>query len=537
MAISRRTFISSSLLSMASVLPLSLADALLAQAATTVKRRDVNGTDAGAAAAVKSYRRGVQVMKGRPPHDPTSWTFQANIHAYPGSKGVMNDDPEKEFRESFPDTIPGLSAAERARRLQMARTVWNTCPHGPASFLSWHRVYLYFFERTVAAAAGDATFGLPYWNWTKDRSLPKPFWESVDGAQDKNALYWSNRNPGINGGADGSPPTRTLTQSNVRIEMLSDPILDERLQAGDTIGFGRRIEQRPHGPVHTTVGDDTGMGFFEAAARDPIFWLHHANIDRLWESWSKLPGHASPTTPSWRTDKHSFAGPDGQLTSLTTEQVLVAAQILQQGYEYDHEETLILAAGPAPTPSATVTTVAGEAPIPRSAPQPGAPAAATASQPAIAKVEAVVLSGQPKEVTLTPSGPAAAVPAGAASNDRWILVLRDLSVVQSPADSFAVYLNLPDGQATDPGRSEPAQYFVGELDFFYAARKGSSSGGRHAGHGVEAPLWERDVTAILRRQNWGGGPIRVTIVPTAGTVDPKSEPAIGSVELTRRSGG
>jgi len=535
MAVSRRTFLSSSLLSMAGTLPLGLADTLLAQAAVPVKRRDVNGTDGASTSAVKAYRRGVQVMKARSPHDPTSWTFQANIHAYPGSKGVMNSDPEKEFRDTFPNTIPGITPAERARRLQLARRVWDTCPHGPTSFLPWHRVYLYFFERIVASAAGEATLGLPYWNWTRDRSLPKSFWESIDGSQDNNALFWSNRNQGINGGADGSPPTRELTRSNVRIEMLSDPILDERLQGGDTVGFGRRVEQRPHGPVHTAIGDDTGMGFFEAAARDPIFWLHHANIDRLWESWSKITGHANPADGNWRAGTHSFVGPDGQLTTLTTEQVLIAAQILQHGYEYDHEETLVMAAGPAPTPESAVQTAAGEAPIPRSVPQPGAPAAAAPSQPPIAKADTVALSNQLKEVTLAPSGPAAALPAG--PNERWILVLKDLSVAQSPADSFAVYLNLPDGQRTHPDVSEPAQYFVGELDFFYAPRKASLSSRQHAGHAVEPPRWERDVTAILRRQNWAGGPVKVTIVPTAGSVDPKSEPIVGSIELIRRPGG
>ena len=539
MSISRRAFVSqAALTSMARALPLCLAQPLLAQAATPVKRWDVNSNNPEAAAAVQAYRRGVQVMKDRKSHDPTSWIFQANIHAYPGSKGRMNNDPEAEFRDVFPDPIPGLSTTERAQRLQVARTVWDTCPHGPTTFLPWHRVYLYFLERIVASAAGVPSFGLPYWNWTRDRSLPQPFWESVGGSQKNNALYWENRNPGINGSANGVPPTRQLSQSDVRIQMLSDPILDERLQGGNTVGFGPRIEERPHGPVHTTVGDDTGMGFFEAAARDPIFWLHHANIDRLWESWAKRPGHNNPADQNWRASTHTFVGPDGQPVSLTTGQVLIAAQILQQGYEYDREEALVMGAGPAPTPGPGIAEGEGvEAPIPRSAPQPGAAAAAQPVLPPVAKAEAVTLSNQSKQVTLAPTGPAAAVPAGVTPNERLILVLNDLSVAQSPADTFAVYLNLPDGEPINAGESEPRQYYVGNFDFFYAPRRTSTSPGQHSGHTVTAPKWRRDVTAILRRQNWNGGPLKVTIAPTAGTVDPKSEPIIGSVELVRQPDG
>jgi tyrosinase len=34
------------------------------------------------------------------------------------------------------------------------------------------------------------------------------------------------------------------------------------------------------------------------AGLDPIFWLHHSNIDRLWESWLQAAGHVNPTDES-----------------------------------------------------------------------------------------------------------------------------------------------------------------------------------------------------------------------------------------------
>ena len=66
----------------------------------------------------------------------------------------------------------------------------------------------------------------------------------------------------------------------------------------------------PHGAVHSLVGNDydefgqlvdTGwMGSFFTAGLDPLFWLHHANIDRLWEVWLRLDDSARRTRPATR---------------------------------------------------------------------------------------------------------------------------------------------------------------------------------------------------------------------------------------------
>ena len=53
-------------------------------------------------------------------------------------------------------------------------------------------------------------------------------------------------------------------------------------------------EDTPHGPVHVYVGGQKGgkggdMSDFATAARDPIFFAHHGNLDRLWEIWRAMP--------------------------------------------------------------------------------------------------------------------------------------------------------------------------------------------------------------------------------------------------------
>src|SRR4029079_15889074 len=48
-------------------------------------------------------------------------------------------------------------------------------------------------------------------------------------------------------------------------------------------GFSLRMDMTPHGAVHVRTGGE--MRSIGTSARDPIFWLHHANVDRLWNRW------------------------------------------------------------------------------------------------------------------------------------------------------------------------------------------------------------------------------------------------------------
>ncbi|KAG8819755.1 hypothetical protein FRC17_010343 [Serendipita sp. 399] len=43
-----------------------------------------------------------------------------------------------------------------------------------------------------------------------------------------------------------------------------------------------------HGTIHRWVGDDGHMSEADYAAFDPIFWLHHCNVDRLFALWQAL---------------------------------------------------------------------------------------------------------------------------------------------------------------------------------------------------------------------------------------------------------
>lgn len=77
----------------------------------------------------------------------------------------------------------------------------------------------------------------------------------------------------------------------------------------DMAGFGP-LEMFPHNKIHNCVGgivyDISGQkikdngGFMQAnlSPTDPIFFLHHSNMDRLWDVWTrKQQAYGKPTTP------------------------------------------------------------------------------------------------------------------------------------------------------------------------------------------------------------------------------------------------
>jgi len=77
------------------------------------------------------------------------------------------------------------------------------------------------------------------------------------------------------------------------------------------------------------------MSKFWTAALDPIFWLHHANIDRLWEVWrNRDPSHQTPNDNTWRSQNFDFHDSTGQIASLTVVQVLDTTAVPLR-YQYE----------------------------------------------------------------------------------------------------------------------------------------------------------------------------------------------------------
>jgi hypothetical protein len=156
--------------------------------------------------------------------------------------------------------------------------------HFDWQFVGWHRAYLYFLERIMRSPVGGGgdDLRLPYWDWENpaSRTLPAIF------APSGQSLYYAQR-------GNLSGPNWPLTDEDVDVQGL--------LAIPDFKRFGGTSVQRkpvpaifsgPHANVHNAF-DPGDMADLQYSPRDPVFYSHHANIDRLWSSWVAA-GHTNP---------------------------------------------------------------------------------------------------------------------------------------------------------------------------------------------------------------------------------------------------
>lgn len=154
--------------------------------------------------------------------------------------------------------------------------------HGAPGFLPWHRAYLLDLERELQAI--DPSVTLPYWRF--DRPAPNLFTlDFVGVANNIGTVQFSANNPFQFWRTDGVPGVNrrpffnTLTAgANVITEAAT-------LALGTTYDGFQGMEGNPHGNAHTSFG-----GFISSigtAARDPLFFLLHCNVDRLWARWQR----------------------------------------------------------------------------------------------------------------------------------------------------------------------------------------------------------------------------------------------------------
>ena len=141
---------------------------------------------------------------------------------------------------------------------------------GPA-FLPWHRYFLLEVEQELRAF--DARVTLPYWDWTRSdsRNLDAEPWESFFGGRDNTGGRFDHWNYS----RASSPPPREQLPS-------LDQVINE-LQANTYADF-RAMEFGSHVPGHTWTGGTMAGG---ESPRDPLFYLHHCNVDRLWAIWQR----------------------------------------------------------------------------------------------------------------------------------------------------------------------------------------------------------------------------------------------------------
>jgi hypothetical protein len=471
------------------------------------------------------YAKAVSAMRARADGDPTSWSYQAAMH------GSYLTPP--------------------------AHATWNQCQHGTWYFLPWHRMYLYWFERIVRAAAvaegAPADWALPYWNYgggSPANQLPpafrQPTWNPGSGAVVPNPLYTAarNANPDINAGAGLPDRVTSFSGAYGYSNFTGDPLPGfGGPQTGfshDASSFGA-LEAGPHNPIHVLVGGDatftdcsTGwMADPNCAAMDPIFWIHHANIDRLWSNWI-APGttRVDPSDSKWTDFQFTFYDETGQAVTMRAADVIDT--LTQLGYEYDDRPALALAVALAP-----------QAP---QAPQRTAVPATPRRQPPrlVAATEAAVqLRGQRTDVTVSLPPPAQDAIESATGGDAGGYVYLNVEGLDSdriPGVAYEVHVDLP--SAAQPGGDDDS--FVGLISFF-GFRRSAAGQADSPNHPLGPMTHTFDITGrvqdLRRRGLWNQEAVSVSFVPiglepppgTAGTAHDAqtgASPRVGRISIS-----
>jgi tyrosinase len=420
------------------------------------QRENVAGMDSSHPMLL-SYADAVQKMINLPESDPRNWKQQAAIHA-------------------------------------------NNCPHGNWYFLPWHRAYVLEFEEICRDLSGNPDFALPYWNWTQNNSIPGPFRQGtlLDDTRERDSVFAVTvEQPIIDS---------ILSQGDFEFFASFRPFgqndTDPRWQR-DELGAASRLEAAPHDFVHGAIGGN--MGAVLTSPLDPIFWLHHCNIDRLWAEWNAR-GHRNTSDARWTDFRlRPFDRVVGGLQDLT-----------QLGYTYD---TIAQPQLPEPSPLPTlldrardrfelmesrVATLGSEVSFPVETPQSALPLVAEA-----------VSAGD----------------VAAEGGKKVLAFVRDVEAPQDPQVTVNVFLNCPYLSAETPV-SDP--HYVGNFTFFGFH---GDHGHDHGGHGHDTKSFAFDLTETVDRLRSQESDLesRLTVqllpVPYEGRDVPPEEIKFGGVQI------
>lgn len=159
--------------------------------------------------------------------------------------------------------------------------------HGAPAFLPWHRAYILDLERELQAI--DPSVTLPYWRF--DQPAPKLFTLDFIGVSGPGgAVQFSATNPLQFWVADGAQGITRSPRNNWNPTTQPGPTV---LTEAQTLAistqyplFRSDMELNPHGTAHTRW--DGFIRTVPMAAKDPLFFLLHCNVDRLWAKWQRV---------------------------------------------------------------------------------------------------------------------------------------------------------------------------------------------------------------------------------------------------------
>jgi polyphenol oxidase len=375
---------------------------------------------------LKSAYTALRNLAQQKPDDPRSWFHQGQVHCWYCS-----------------GALDGL---------------WGQEIHGSWWFLPWHRAYLYFHEQILGALIGDPTFALPYWDWDTPGRDRFPFDAYGQPNDMSNPLYDQSRAVGPN----DRIPAGFVGPKMMKGVLGAATFTDFGGSGDQSLGQNQMgaLEGGPHGGVHVWTTDPKvdfnnpkpDMGVLASAAYDPVFFAHHANIDRVWDKWIKddPAKHANPSNTAWLQQFFFFYDQTPNWTYISNNQMLEPEALR---YRYQPPQTT--------TPSPAVVAAA-----------PAARAAVRLAQVPQLSAPVVELSQGAEPKTLTPDpvtvratfpsqgrerlmAVPSAAPAASGAQQKVILRIEGVEIPANHGALINVFLNQPNATAAtgidDPG--------------------------------------------------------------------------------------
>lgn len=185
------------------------------------------------------------------------------------------------------------------------------CKHGVYGFIAWHTPYVYQFELLLNKynkSTNDDYITLPWLDLT-DVTVDFSFMNDPEITifYDKKQITTENPLAGAYYYVDGKrvrttragflTPTneKQFLQIDIVKKQLNDTLYADVYERFSSLATKKKANglvteyiplETPHNSLHDIIGGDSGnMSSIDIAAFDPIFWLHHCNMDRHYYSW------------------------------------------------------------------------------------------------------------------------------------------------------------------------------------------------------------------------------------------------------------
>jgi tyrosinase len=483
------------------------------------------------------YAKGVGAMMKRELSDPASWWFFAAIHGeYVGESGFPGWG-------SLP-APPAVPTSPLPSQSDQA-TYWDQCQHQSWYFLPWHRGYLLALEAQIRTEVinlgGPETWALPYWNYfgSGEDAIPPAFTEQTLPDNSPNPLFVAARyGPNNNGDIFiPMPPVNQACMSN-DIYTGNDAVTPPPGFGGPQTGFWHgggtsgNLENNPHNLVHVFVGGDAPSGPTYGlmsdpgiAALDPIFYFHHANIDRMWAAWNVT--NSNPTDPVWLNGPAASGGrefimpwPGGGTLVYTPQEMNSLDQL---DYTYDD----------LPVPE----TASPEAVVAERLTRLGAPATAET----VAKEGVPVSSNKNVELVGATQGPlpikgSEALTMVKLDTDVRRAVTESLSNASEAAPPDRVFLNLENVRGTHD--ASVLNVLVNEIPAgsvgLFGLRRATLADSEHGGEGLNFVLEITPIVDALHLEDaFNADALHVRIVPHQPVPD-QAEITVGRISVYRQ---